>query len=88
MLYKNGLMLGQDYSGAPSHEMSKFDLFCNISITIMFITFIFGIPMIHHCIHIDLDQNIWPWKTINVLRLPIITFINTYYESNTKIWNL
>ncbi len=34
--------------------MSKFDLFCKISITIMFITFIFGIPMIHHSIHIVL----------------------------------
>ncbi len=43
--------------------MSKFDLFCNISITIMFITFIFGIPMIHHNIHIvlylsDLDMTL------------------------------
>ncbi len=34
--------------------MSKFDLFCNISIIIMFITFIFGIPMIHQSIHIVL----------------------------------
>ncbi len=34
--------------------MSKFDFFYNISITIMFITFIFGIPMIHHSIHIVL----------------------------------
>ncbi len=43
--------------------MSKFDHFCNISITIMFITFIFGIPMIHHSIHIvlylfDLDMTL------------------------------
>ncbi len=43
--------------------MSKYDLFCIISITIMFITFIFGIPMIHHSIHIvlylfDLDMSL------------------------------
>ncbi len=39
---------------APSSEMSKFDLFCNISIMIMFITFIFDISMIHHSVHIVL----------------------------------
>ncbi len=47
----------------PSSEMSKFDLFCNISITIMCITFTFGITMIHHSIHIvlylfDLDMTL------------------------------
>ncbi len=52
--------------------MSKFDLFCNMSITIMFITFIFGIPMIHHSIHIvlylfDLDMTVT--KIYNIEKL-------------------
>ncbi len=46
----------------PAAKCLNLTIFCNISITIMFITFIFGIPMIHHSIHIVLylfDQNIW-----------------------------
>ncbi len=56
-LTNSNIKLKNSFTLSPSSKMSKFDLFCNISMTIMFITLCY--------IYLTLT---WPWPTYMTLK--------------------